>query len=149
MVSVPECLVQWVVAELVLCLLLGFDQALLWWVLEVFVEEQFHHEVLIPFDGCHEWRPPVFWTLQERRYAVLLDDVVDNVDVATETCPEEVTIVHQLSHVVLEVPMLDHSQHDLFLLESLSNLGVLRLLLFFTLLLAGLLQISKQFILVQ
>ena len=98
---------QRIVAVLISILLHLIGHTLVRRVLKVFDQDQFDDFLLIILDSEHEWRLPFLLLCQEGRYTKVVQNVVDDKNVPTHARPEQIAILDQRLHVLLQVFLAD------------------------------------------
>lgn len=98
---------QRIVIVLISILLHLVGHTLVRWVLEIFYQDQFDDFLLIIFDSEHEWRLPFLLLCQERRYAKVVQNVVDDENVPAHARPEQITVLDQRLIALLQVFLAD------------------------------------------
>ena len=98
---------QRIVIVLVSILLHLVGHTLVWWVPEIFDQDQFDDFLLIIFDSEHEWRLLFLLLCQEGRYAKVVQNVVDDENVPAHARPEQITVLDQRLSVLFQVFLAD------------------------------------------
>ena len=91
-VSETACLVHGIVTIYVLSLFLFINQLHIGCVFEVFTQDKLDNLLLVILNSDQEWRLLFRFLSHEGRYAKVLDDIVNNEEVAAHACPEKVAV---------------------------------------------------------
>ena len=94
-VSETARLVQRIVAILVLCLFLFFNQLHVWRVFKVFAQEKLDNFLLVILDSDQERRLLFRFFSHEGRDAKVFDDVVNNEEIAAHASPVKVAVGYE------------------------------------------------------